>query len=83
MHYVGTDYCVDLECEACRKATRIRYSRLLSLVTQGARITCAGCGRVTTHDGTSASKARRLFREHCSLRRPAAQPAAETHLFLR
>ena len=83
MHYVGTDYCVDLECEGCRKATRIRYSRLLSLVTQGARITCAACGRVTGHDWSSASRARRLFREHCNLRRPAAEPAAEAHLFLR
>ena len=72
MHYVGMDYCVDLECEACRKSTRIRYSRLLSLVTQGARITCAACGRVTSHDGTSASKARLLFQQHRNLRQPAA-----------
>jgi hypothetical protein len=72
MRYVGTDYCVDLECEACRKATRIRYSRLLSLVTQGARIACAACGRVTGHDLSSASKARSLFQQHRSLRQPAA-----------
>ena len=72
MRYVGMDYCVDLECGACRKATRIRYSRLLSLVTQGARIACAACGRVTSHDSTSASRARLLFRRHVSLRRPAA-----------
>ena len=81
MHYVGTDYCVDLECEACRKATRIRYSRLLSLVTQGARIACAACGRVTSHDWSSASRARRLFRERCHPQRGAAEPAAEAHLF--
>jgi hypothetical protein len=64
MRYVGTDYCVDLECEGCRKATRIRYSRLLSLVTEGARIACAACGRVTGHDWSSASKARLLFQQH-------------------
>jgi hypothetical protein len=68
MRYVGMDYCVDLECGACRKATRIRYSRLLSLVTQGTRIACAACGRVTGHDWTSASRARLLFRRHLSQR---------------
>jgi hypothetical protein len=72
MRYVGIDYCVDLECEACRKSTRIRYSRLLSLVTQDARIPCAACGRVTSHDRTSASRARLLFQRHWSLRQPAA-----------
>jgi len=66
------DYCVDLQCQACRKSTRIRYSRLLSLVTQGGRVTCAACGRVTSHDSTSASRARLLFERHLSRRRPAA-----------
>lgn len=75
MHYVGMDYCVDLECQACRKATRIRYSRLLCLVTQGARVVCAACGRVTGHDWTSASRARQLFQRHLRERRPAAAAA--------
>jgi hypothetical protein len=72
MDYVGMDYCVDLECQACRKSTRLRYSLLLRLVTQGGRVTCAACGRVTSHDASSASRARALFERHFRRRRPAA-----------
>jgi hypothetical protein len=73
VHYVGMDYCVDLECETCRQSTRIRYSRLLGLVTKGVRIACADCGRMTGHDWTSASAARRLFREQFSRFAPSSR----------
>ena len=73
MHYIGIDYSVDLACSSCKSTTRVRYSTLLKLVTNGKPVACEGCGRATNHDGTSASKARLLFRKHFYNTRPTVE----------
>jgi transcription elongation factor Elf1 len=64
MDYVGMDYSVDLECSRCAATTRVRYSRLLALLSVGGTVACAACGRATNHNWTTVSKAQQLFREH-------------------
>jgi hypothetical protein len=64
MDYVGMDYCVDLACSRCAGTTRVRYSKLLALLTVGNTVACAACGRATNHNWTTISEAQRLFREH-------------------
>ena len=64
MDYVGMDYYVDLACSRCAGTTRVRYSRLLAVLDTGGAVTCAACGRATSHDWTSVSQAQQLFREH-------------------
>ena len=64
MDYVGIDYSVDLACSECAGITRVRYSRLLSVLDVGDAVACAKCGRATNHDWTTVTKAQQLFRAH-------------------
>jgi hypothetical protein len=73
MDYVGIDYYVDLACSKCAGTTRVRYSGLLTLLDVGGAITCAACGRATSHDWTSVTKAQQLFREHLDRARVARE----------
>jgi len=71
MDYVGVDYCVDLRCSACSHATRIAYSRLLTLVAAGTPVHCGFCGRATNHGWGTLSQARRLISEYLAADKPA------------
>jgi len=64
MDYVGIDYSVDLACSECAGITRVRYSRLLSVLDVGGAVACAKCGRATNHDWTTVTKAQQLFRAY-------------------
>jgi hypothetical protein len=75
MDYIGTDYFVDLACSECARTSRIRYSRLLTLLTLGDAVSCAACGRATNHDWSTVHKAQQLFREHFARARFALESA--------
>ena len=68
MDYIGTDYFVDLACSDCARTSRVRYSRLLTLLTNGDVVSCAACGRATNHGWSTLYKAQQLFREHFAAR---------------
>jgi hypothetical protein len=63
MRYVGIDHAVGLSCRACKHTTTMLYSRLLNCLLDRAPIVCAGCGRITDHDWSSAEQARMLVGE--------------------
>jgi hypothetical protein len=75
MDYVGTDYFVDLACSECARTSRIRYSRLLTLLALGDVVSCAACGRATNHGWSTVFKAQQLFRQHFARARVALESA--------
>jgi hypothetical protein len=75
LDYIGTDYFVDLACSECARASRVRYSRLLTLLTNGDVVRCSACGRATNHGWSTLYKAQQLFREHFARVRVALESA--------
>jgi hypothetical protein len=62
MAYVGIDPLVGLECSACDRVTRVRYSLLLARVTVEEPIACEHCGRQMRHDWTTVSVVQNIIR---------------------
>jgi hypothetical protein len=76
MDYIGIDYFVDLACSECARTSRIRYSRLLTLLTRSEPVACAACGRATNHGWSTVFRAQQLFREHFDRARVTARGRA-------
>lgn len=76
MDYVGIDPAVGLECSHCEHVTRLRYSQLLQVVTDGGRVPCGGCGRRMLHDWTTVSVVQNIIRRRMREASEARQPAA-------
>jgi hypothetical protein len=62
MAYVGIDPAVGLECSACDKVTRVRYSLLLNRVTAEESIACEHCERLMRHDWTTVRVVQNIIR---------------------
>lgn len=79
MEYIGIDPAVGLECSHCEHVTRLRYSQLLQLVSDGEQVPCEGCERLMLHDWTTVSVVqniiRRRMREASEARRDTASTA--------
>jgi len=62
MAYVGIDPVVGLECSACDRVTRVRYSLLLQRVTADEAIACEHCERLMRHDWTTVSVVQNIIK---------------------
>ncbi len=62
MEYIGIDPAVGLECSHCEHVTRLRYSQLLRMVSEGEQVPCEGCERHMLHDWTTVSVVQNIIK---------------------